>query len=427
MPVAVALVLGLVLLHDPAASQRFPVQAGTGVQGFSGDGGPAVDAQLAVPSAVFVDVDGNITIADTSNDRVRLVESDGTIRTLAGTGDRASTGDGGPATEAALNSPTALFVDGDGNIFVAEWTGHRIRKISPSGTITTAVGVGAHGFQGDGGLSTESNIWSPSAIYVDGQRNLYIAEWGNNRIRKVTAGGTVTTLAGTGIAGFTGEGGPATDARINNPNGIFVDTSGNVYFSDLGNQRVRRITTDGRIETVVGDGTPGFSGDGGPATDASISNPAGLFLDAAGNLYLVDSGNGRIRRIDPSGTITTVVGGAVSEPDAAMSPTDLALKGPTSLFVDAAGDLFVAEGSGHRVRRFPGIAEPTELPGALPKTSDFNGDSVVGFPDFLLFVEQFGKTTLEAGFDIRFDLLEDGRIDLVDFLRFARVFGTRSE
>ena len=426
MTVVVAFVLSFLLLPGSAISQAFPVVAGTGDRGFSGDGGPAVDARLSVPSAVFVDVTGTITIADTSNDRVRIIEPDGRIRTIAGNGDRASTGDGGPATDAALHTPTALFVDGDGNIFVAEWTGHRIRKISPSGTITTTVGIGLHGFLGDGGPSTESNIWSPSAIYIDGQRNLYLAEWGNDRIRKVAREGTVSTLAGTGIAGFTGDGGPATEARINNPNGIFVDKHGNVYFSDLGNQRVRRITTDGRIETVAGDGTPGFAGDGGPATEASISNPAGLFLDDADNLYLVDSGNGRIRKIDPSGTITTVVGGAVSESVGSLSPKDLTLEGPTSLFVDAAGDLLVAEGSGHRIRRFPGIAEPTRLPGAQPKTSDFNDDSVVGFRDFLLFVEQFGKISSDSGFDIRFDLLEDGRIDFNDFIRFALAFGTQA-
>ena len=408
-------------------AQTFPVQAGTGINGYSGDGGPAAVAQLAVPSAVFVDIDGNITIADTSNDRVRFIGSDGTIRTIAGNGDRASTGDGGPATDASLSSPTALFVDGLGNTYVAEWTGHRIRKISSEGTITTVVGLGTHGFQGDGKQGTESSIWSPSAIFIDKQRNLYIAEWHNNRIRKVSADGIVSTIAGTGIAGLTNDGATAKGSRINSPNGIFVSDDGVVYFSELGNQRVRRITKDGILETAAGKGDPSYSGDGGPATRAALDNPAGLFLDSGGNLFIADAGNGRIRRVTPEGIIDTVIGGALFGPDDATDPTELPLHGPTSIFIDHRGDLYVAEGSGHQVRLFPGLALPTDLPAAQPKTSDFDADTLVGFQDFLLFIEQFGKTTEDPTFDPRFDLLENGVIDFVDFLRFARAFGTTSD
>lgn len=420
MGVALLVALALAL---PLQAQTFPIQAGTGIQGFSGDGGLAVEAQLAVPSAVFVDADGNITIADTSNDRVRLVAPDGRIRTLAGTGDRASTGDGGPASDASLHSPTALWVDGGGNVYIAEWTGHRVRRISPKGTITTIVGVGTHGFRGDGGPSSEGSIWSPSAIHLDGDGNLYIAEWGNHRIRKVSPDGTIRTLAGTGLPGYVGDGGPATKARLSNPNGIFVDPEGRVYFSDLGNQRVRRIDTDGRIETVAGDGRPEFRGDGGPATRAALTNPSGLFIDGAGSLFIVDAGNGRIRRVDTAGIITTVAGGAVADREDVDVATDLQLSNPTSLFIDARGDVYVAEGSGHRVRRMPGLAAPTDLPGARPKTSDFDGDNLVGFTDFLLFLDRFGSTETDPSFDARFDLFEDGVVDLSDFLRFARAFG----
>ena len=411
----------ILLLTGTAHAQRFPIQAGTGIRGFSGDGGPAAAAQLAVPSAVFVDIDGNITIADTSNDRVRVIAPDGTIRTIAGIGERLSSGDGGPASAAALSSPTALFVDGGGNIYVAEWTGHRVRTITPTGVITTVVGVGEHGFLGDGGLASESNIWSPTALYIDGAKNTYIAEWGNHRIREISPDGLVSSLAGTGLPGFTGDGGPANGSRINSPNGLFVDDTGAVFFSDLGNQRIRRIDPSGIIRTVAG------TGDGGPATEAGISNPSGLFIDGPGNLFFVDAGNDRIRRVNKDGIIETVAGGSTSANGPPLLPTDLRLEGPTSIFIDESGDLYLAEGSGHRVRRIPGIAEPTVLPGSQPKTSDFDGDAVVGFSDFLLFLEHFGRSADNAGFDDRFDLLEDGSITFPDFLRFARAFGSRTK
>jgi len=310
----------ILLLTGTAHAQRFPIQAGTGIRGFSGDGGPAAVAQLAVPSAVFVDIDGNITIADTSNDRVRVIAPDGTIRTIAGIGERLSSGDGGPASAAALSSPTALFVDGGGNIYVAEWTGHRVRTITPTGVITTVVGVGEHGFLGDGGLASESNIWSPTALYIDGAKNTYIAEWGNHRIREISPDGLVSSLAGTGLPGFTGDGGPANGSRINSPNGLFVDDTGAVFFSDLGNQRIRRIDPSGIIRTVAG------TGDGGPATEAGISNPSGLFIDGPGNLFFVDAGNDRIRRVNKDGIIETVAGGSTSANGPPCSPRTCGLK-----------------------------------------------------------------------------------------------------
>lgn len=412
---------------SPTASQNWPVQAGVGIPGFSGDGGPATEAKLAVPSGVFIDADGNTVISDTANDRIRVIGIDGTIRTIAGTGERATTGDGGPASDASLSSPTAVFVDGAGSIYFSEWTGHRIRKISPTGTITTVAGTGSHGFGGDGKPGTETNLWSPSAIYLDGDHNLYIAEWDNHRIRKVASDGTVSSLAGTGLPGLSADGTAASKARISRPNGIFVAQDGTVYFSEVGNQRIRRITQNGILETVVGTGSSAFGGDGGPATDASIENPSGLFIDAGGNLFFSDSGNSRIRKIAPDGTITTVVGGAPFGQVDAEDPTELPLHAPNAIFVDRQGDLLVVEGSGHWIRRFPGFAAPTELPAAKPKSSDFDGDLVVGFLDFLLFTEQFGRSSADATFDARFDLFEDGTIGFVDFLRFARAFGTRTD
>lgn len=410
-----------------AVAQPFPIRAGLGTPGFSGDGGPATKAKLSVPSGVFLDIDGNIVIADTSNDRLRVVGADGTIRTISGTGDRETTGDGGPAIDASLNSPTAVFVDGGGNIYVAEWTGHRIRKISPSGTITTVLGTGSHGYNGDGKQGTETNIWSPSAIFIDGDRNLYVAEWDNHRIRKMTADGVVSTIAGTGFFGTAADGTVATKARIHHPNGIFVTEDGSVYFSEMGSQLVRRIKPDGTLETIAGTGSPDDDGDGGPGTQADVNNPAGLFLDTAGNLYIADSGNGSIRRVTPGGTIDTVIGGNLFGNDDSDDPTELSLHRPNDLFVTTDGGILVAEGSGHQVRFFPLLAEPTELAGSLPKTSDFDGDAVVGFTDFLLFVDQFGLSSDDPGFDARFDLFEDGTVGFADFLRFARAFGSSGQ
>ena len=303
--------------------------AGNGKGGYSGDGGAATSAQFSNPSGVAVDSDGNLFIADRINYRIRKVSTSGVVTTVAGNGtgrffsDCTSASfapppaDDGPATSAQLRYPLGVAVDRDGNLFIADAVANRIRKVSPNGIMTTVAGTGlCGGFSGDGGPAASAQLNGPVAVAVDGNGNLFIAEYGNDRVRRVSPDGIITTVAGDGTRGFSGDGGPATGAhlRIDCGNticgGVAVDSHGNLFFADGGNNRVRRISPDGIITTVAGNGSYGFSGDGGPATSTQLSTPRGLAVDNADNLFIAEDG-GRIRKVSPGGTITTVAGGVL--------------------------------------------------------------------------------------------------------------------
>jgi sugar lactone lactonase YvrE len=282
--------------------------AGNGIPGFTGDGGAATSAELRLPVGAAVDSLGNLYIADTQNNRVRMVTAAGTITTIAGNGSAVFSGDGGPAVSAGLNYPANVAVDNAGNLYIADEYSNRIRKVSASGIITTVAGNGTLGSGGDSGPATSAQLYYPTGLAFDGSGNLYIADNGNQRIRKVDATGIITTVAGTGTASFSGDGGPATAATLNDPTGVAVDTAGNLYIADYGNQRIRKINTLGTITTVAGNGISSYLGDGGPATAAELNYPTGVALDAAGNLYIADFVNNRIRKVDTTGTITTFAG-----------------------------------------------------------------------------------------------------------------------
>ena len=276
------------------------VVAGNGFHGFSGDGGPATSASLAFPRGVAVDAAGNLYIADQENGRVRKVSPGGIITTVAGGASPLfpDIGDGGPATSASLAFPRGVAVDAAGNLYIADQKNGRIRKVSPDGTITTAVGngclpdpSGVGCFSGDGGPATSASLSQPAGAAVDAAGNLYIGDFGNNRIRKVSPDGTITTVAGSGptgfdAGGFSGDGSLATSALLNMPEGVAMDPAGNLYIADTFNNRIRKVNPSGIITTVAGDGQEGFSGDGGPATSASLNEPAGVAVDPAGNLYI---------------------------------------------------------------------------------------------------------------------------------------------
>jgi len=277
--------------------------AGTGTAGFSGDGGQATSAQLKNPIDVAVDAQGNLYIADTLNNRIRKV-SGGNISTVAGTGTAGSTGDGGQATSAQLNNPYGIAVDAQGNLYIADTLNNRIRKVS-GGNISTVAGSGTAGYSGDGGQATSAQLNSPFDVAVDGQGNLYIADGANNRIRKVS-GGIISTIAGTGTAGFSGDGGQATSAQLKAPFSVAVDAQTNLYIADYGNSRIRRVS-GGIITTIAGTGTAGFTGDGGQASSAQISGPLGVGVDGEGSLYISDTNNRRVRKIEnkqPSASFT---------------------------------------------------------------------------------------------------------------------------
>lgn len=343
---------------------------------FSGDGGPATSASLYHPTGVAVDLAGNIYHGDIENHRVRKVSPAGIISTVAGNGILGASGDGGPATRASLLCPCRAAVAGDGSLYIALRNAHRIRKVTLAGTITTVAGTGVAGFSGDGGPATSARLNLPERVAVDAGGNLYIAESGNHRIRKVNPAGTISTVAGNGLAGSFGDSGPAIGASLNGPFDVALDAAGNIYIADLGNYRIRRVSTTGTISTVAGNGSPGSSGDGGPATSASISKPQGVAIDAANNIYIADASIfGRIRRVSPAGIITTIAGNGLCcfSGDGGLAVT-ASLDSPQSVATDTAGNIYIADTENDRIRKV--LAAPpafSVLPASL-NVSASSGD-----------------------------------------------------
>jgi len=300
------------VLRLDATTGVLTLVAGNWVPGFSGDNGPATSAQLANPGGLAVDSAGNLYIADGYNYRIRKV-SNGVITTVAGNGTPGFSGDNGPATSAQLDFPYGVAVDSAGSLYIGDSGHNRIRKVS-NGVITTVAGNGVVGFSGDNGPATSARFTDPEGIAVDSAGNLYIADTVGSRIRKVS-NGVISTVAGTGTYGFSGDNGPATSAQLSYPHGVAVDSAGNLYIGDTANESVRKIS-NGVISTVAGNGTSGFSGDNGPATSAQLSTPEGVAVNGAGNVYIADASNHRIRVLTPAAvtgrtpTIMSVVNAA---------------------------------------------------------------------------------------------------------------------
>ena len=338
--------------------------AGAGSPYYGGDGGPATAAYLFYPAGVALDGAGNLYIADLENSRIRKVDAAGVITTVAGDGRCCYSGDGGAAVAARLSSPRGVAVDGAGNLYIADTRNNRIRKVDAAGVITTVAGTGTEGFGGDGGPAVAAQLNRPTGVASDGLGNLYIADWGNHRIRKVDAAGVITTVAGTGPTGegeggFGGDGGAATAAQLNRPFGVAVDGAGNLYIADNRNHRIRKVDAAGVITTVAGTGnTWGFGGDGGAATAAQLAWPRGVAVDGAGNLYIAD-GNHRIRKVDAGDVITTVAGtGTFSYTGAGRgfggdggAATAARLSSPSGVAPDGAGNLYIADTENQRIRR----------------------------------------------------------------------------
>jgi len=275
--------------------------------GYSGDGGQATNAELFWPYSITLK-GGNIYIADTYNRCIRKISTTGVITTIAG-GGSSGLGDGGQATAANLWNPSQVIFDGAGNMYVVDENHNRIRLVNTTGIISTIAGNGQVGFGGDGGPATAAKLHGPQYIALDATGNLYIADVVNNRIRKVNTAGIISTIAGTGAAGFSGDGGQATAAKLNGPDGVTFDTNGNLYIADYSNNRIRMVNTSGIINTIVGTGVAGFSGDGGPATAAQINGPNdGIVFDALGNFYIPDALNNRVRKVNTLGIINTIAG-----------------------------------------------------------------------------------------------------------------------
>ena len=395
--------------------------AGTGETGSSGDGGPATEAQFYRPSDAAVDGAGNLYIADTLNRRVRRVDPTGTITTVAGPGDL---GDGGPALEARFYSPGGVAVDGAGSVYIADIGNYRVRKVDTSGTITTVAGTGELGFSGDGGPATEAQFHFPGAVALDGAGNVYISDYNDHRIRKVDAMGTITTIAGTGVRGFSGDGGPATEAQLNLPFGVAVDGTGNLYVADRVNHRVRKVDAMGTITTIAGTGDRGFSGDGGPATEAQINRPFGVAVDGAGNLYIVDDGNLRVRKVDTTGTITTVAGTGEYGFSGDGGPATEAQISPSGVAVDGADNLYIVDGSGSRIRKIDSTGTITTIAGTGER--GFGGDGGPATEAQLsssgyVAVDRAGNLYISDTSNDRVRILVPARLDFAHFANGASI------
>ncbi|MBU6401722.1 MAG: hypothetical protein KGS61_15500, partial [Verrucomicrobia bacterium] len=338
--------------------------AGNGKRGFAGDGDAATGAALSNPSAVTTDPSGNLFIADMGNDRIRQVSLDGSIVTVAG-GGTSLPGDGGAATAARLAFPSGVAVDTNGNLFIADTGNQRIRQVSPDGTITTVAGNGRASYVGDGGAATNASLQYPNGVAVDGSGNLFIADTGNHRIREVDAAGLIRTVAGNGRIGYSGDGGAATNASLSNPASVAVDGLGNLFIADGFNNRIRRVDTNGVISTVAGSGKPGYSGDGGAATNATLNSPQGIVVDPRGNLFVADSLNYRIRKIGTNGLLTTVAGnGHFGYGGDGGSATSAILTDPFGVGMDASGNLLIADTFNNRIRKVTAVGQPTlTIPG----------------------------------------------------------------
>ncbi len=334
-------------------AQNIYTIGGNGTTGFSGDGGSATAAEFNSPCGVAVDNTGNIFVGDWSNSRVRKINTSGTISTVAGNGVASYSGDGGAATDAEIYKDVSVTVDGSDNIYIADQFNNRVRKVNTSGIISTVAGNGVGSFSGDGGAATSAEIYSPTDLKVDRAGNIFIADVLNQRVRKVNTSGIISTIAGNGIIGYSGDGSQATNAELNWPYGIAIDGSDNVYIGDYKGARIRMVNTSGIISTIAGNGIAAYSGDGGPSAAAEVSFPYGFIVDPSGNLYFSDAGNNVIRFINTSGVISTVAGnypGPGFSGDSGPA-TAAELNYPLNLGLDVWGNLYIADELNQRIRK----------------------------------------------------------------------------
>ena len=404
-------------LREISAAGIITTVAGKGTYGVPGDGGPAINASFGFLESVAADANGNVYMGD--DDTIRKITPDGIIHTVAGTGIKGYAGDGGPALAAQLHMPLSLATDTSGNLYIADEENYRIRMVSAEGIIATVAGNGSYNFQGDGGPAVAAQLSATLGIAVDAAGSLYIADAGNNRIRKVLADGTIATVAGNGVAGYSGDGGLATAAQISDPRAVAFDTAGNLYIADESNYVIRKVARDGTISTVATSSSLGNAGTGGPAAIATDNSgniyvntslgqyvrkispggvvtqllyggplmmggpnfqwPSqywGIAADPAGNLYAADGPYSRIIRVAPNGTAATIAGSAGSGFSGDGGPVSAAqLSLPLGLGLDPAGNLFVADSANYRIREISGGNIDTV---AGNGTAGYSGDGGLG-------------------------------------------------
>ena len=337
--------------------------AGNGIASFAGDSGQATSAELHSPTSVALSPNGDLFIADALNNRIREVNAaTGVITTVAGTGVAGYSGNGGPATSAELNDPIGVALDLSGNIYIADSVNNVIREVHvATGVITTVAGDHTPGNHGDGGAATAAELFGPTGIAVDSSGNLFIADTNNGVIREVSAAtGKIATVAGTGNTGSSGDGGPATAAKLNLPQGVAVDSSGNLFIADTGNSKVREVSAaTGNISTVVGNGVAGESGNGGPATSAELNAPITIAIDSAGNIFIADSNNNEIREVSAAtGKIAVVAGnGTLGYHGDGGPPLSAELDQPTAVAVTPSGNLYITDRLNSVIRKVSTIGQ----------------------------------------------------------------------
>lgn len=385
----------------PAAAQQFDFTTTAG--GWVGDGLPATSAAITTPTGIAFDSHGNGYVAQFGESRIRKISADGTmVTTLVGDGIPGFSGDGGPAVNARISKPFGLVIDANDNLYFADAGNGRVRKVSPNGIITTIAGNGSNQHSGDGGPATSAGMKQPYGLAFDAAGNLFVSDWQDNRIRKVTPGGTISTVAGNGTAGFSGDGGSALQASLNLPEGMSVDQAGNLYVADALNNRIRMITPAGIISTVAGNGSTASSGDGGPATQAGIYYPFNVIVDPEGGLVIGDT-NCYLRRV-VAGTISTVAGNGSCDGQGATGPAlGAGIGAPEGMAFDAEGDFFFADPDHGVIRR---IYTDTFAIETVAGIGNYRGDgtpaldAVIGGMSSVM-VDGSGNTLFAEGFPNR--------------------------
>ncbi len=348
---AAILALGLSFATTNEA-QVITTIAGTGSSGFSGDGGPATAAQISGPTVVAFDASGNLYFPDYGNSRIRKISTAGVITTVVGNGTPGYSGDGGPATAAQLNYASFVTFHG-GEMYIADYFNHVIRKVSTSGIITTVAGNGSGGLSGDGGPATSASFYYPASVAFDRFNNMFVVDEANDRVRKVVPAGTISTFAGGGSSSASGV--PATTCALARPGGITVDSSGNIYFTDVNNARICKVNTSGTLTVYAGTGSAGYSGDGGAATAATLNHPLRLVMDAAGTLYFGDQANNRARKVTASGVISTIAGtGSAGFSGDGGLATAAQVYGPQDAHPDGLGNIYITDADNNRIRKISG-------------------------------------------------------------------------
>ncbi len=345
-----AAVILLFAIHNCADAQIITTIAGGGATGL-GDGGPATDGKFVTPISIVCDRSGNYYITDRDTNRIRKVDSTGIISTIAGTGVAGFSGDNGPSTAAKLQLPYGMTMDDAGNIYFSDPGNARIRKIDTSGIITTIAGNGLGGYNGDNMPATDAKLGAPGGVDIDNAGNIYFSEKVNNRVRKIDVSGIITTIAGTGTAGYNGDEIPATDAQLNEPNYVAVDANGNIYVADYMNNRIRKIDTSGIMHTFAGNGIQGYAGDNGQATKARLNRAVGVYVDVYGNVYVGDTYNNVVRKITTNGIIRTIAGNGTAGFSGDNGPPTMAqLVFPVGITTDTAGNIYIADAGNNRIR-----------------------------------------------------------------------------